>query len=464
MGIVVLVLLVALLVAGLWLLIAGLRGDRVPEHTVCRACRFDLRGVEPVKCPECGADLAAPRAMALVRRRRNSRRAWTGAVLTLLALAVPVALLIDAAASGRLSAHLPTPVLAFEMRLMGDRTPVSVTNELIKRCAAGEVSDSTLRTVAIAVTRMRSGDETLAPALNALVGDATAKGLISKDVLAAHVVVPRLMETRVPERMHVGGTAIRAPVNLGDASRLPADGVWLVSRRIVAVEVNGKRLPSSSIATGNERQWLNTYSSVGTTTTHFDRPGGSDVQAVPMQPELPVGRHTVRLHFCIEVFRGAGDRNPGVVQASRDYDIEVLAKDEPLVRQFDDASLRRALTQMVQPDASRFRGSYGWSIGQGVTALPKDVLPLAASERVGGAWDVVFEVQGEEPQTVGRLKVSWKNGIPHVFTAYDSKLRLPAGVATVKVVLVPNGAFAAERDAIDVMPAGEIVYEDVPVN
>jgi hypothetical protein len=43
--------------AGLILLVLGVRGWRIDDHPVCRRCRFDLVGVYPAigACPECGA-------------------------------------------------------------------------------------------------------------------------------------------------------------------------------------------------------------------------------------------------------------------------------------------------------------------------------------------------------------------------------------------------------------------------
>lgn len=42
-------------------------------------------------------------------------------------------------------------------------------------------------------------------------------------------------------------------------------------------------------------------------------------------------------------------------------------------------------------------------------------------------------------------------------------IKLPPEITSVRIVLTPNPALAVQRPAIDAMPAGEIVYEDVPV-
>lgn len=61
------------LIAGVVLLLIGLRGRRVGDHPHCRRCGFDLCG-RPVGthlCGECGASLDAPRAIEIGLRQRR---------------------------------------------------------------------------------------------------------------------------------------------------------------------------------------------------------------------------------------------------------------------------------------------------------------------------------------------------------------------------------------------------------
>ena len=70
-------LVVALLLvavgAGALLLWRGLRGRRVDDHPLCRRCGFDLTGLPDGggRCPECGADVAAPGAVVVGHRERR---------------------------------------------------------------------------------------------------------------------------------------------------------------------------------------------------------------------------------------------------------------------------------------------------------------------------------------------------------------------------------------------------------
>ena len=77
-----------LLLIGVVLLIAGLRGRLVGDDSICRNCRYDLRGrpTGSTICPECGADLAKPKAIQRGRRNRRPGLAVTGVALALGAL------------------------------------------------------------------------------------------------------------------------------------------------------------------------------------------------------------------------------------------------------------------------------------------------------------------------------------------------------------------------------------------
>jgi hypothetical protein len=71
----------------------GSRGRRVGDGPHCRRCDYDLRGLpgEPLRCPECGAHLRLPRAVAIGYRVRRKASLYAG--LTLLAFALPAAVM-----------------------------------------------------------------------------------------------------------------------------------------------------------------------------------------------------------------------------------------------------------------------------------------------------------------------------------------------------------------------------------
>src|SRR5688572_29350260 len=75
----------------------GLRGRGVDDHPICRRCGFDLSGRPKARdrCPGCGSDLSARKAIRIGRRERRPRALAGGIALilpwTLLVAAIGVA-------------------------------------------------------------------------------------------------------------------------------------------------------------------------------------------------------------------------------------------------------------------------------------------------------------------------------------------------------------------------------------
>jgi len=71
-------------IVALVLLFIGLRGRGAVRGVYCRACRFDLSGIDlkadDPRCPECGADLASPGAHTQTVRHKRPGAIWAGAL------------------------------------------------------------------------------------------------------------------------------------------------------------------------------------------------------------------------------------------------------------------------------------------------------------------------------------------------------------------------------------------------
>ena len=127
----------ALLVGGALLLRAGLRGRRVDDAPLCRACGFELTGLPAgSNCPECGADVGRPANVRVGHRRRRP-----GAVLLGVAL-----LLVPPIVGGTLVSGIdPTPYkpawwLMRELDARDSATVSAALGELSWRQTAGKLS------------------------------------------------------------------------------------------------------------------------------------------------------------------------------------------------------------------------------------------------------------------------------------------------------------------------------------
>src|SRR5215212_1934318 len=74
----------------------GWRGKLTDDHPTCRRCGFDLFGLPPQtpRCPECGAELSARRAIRLGHRKHSAMPLIGGTVLMAIAVFVGVALTV----------------------------------------------------------------------------------------------------------------------------------------------------------------------------------------------------------------------------------------------------------------------------------------------------------------------------------------------------------------------------------
>lgn len=139
----------ALLLAGVLLILLGRRGRKINNHPQCTWCGFDLVGVYPaaVTCPECGAGLARTHGQKPVRqgvRVRQPILIATGLALVLIA-AAPLGLFTYAAITGTpIAKHLPLRGLELMANLgnqtRADEAAAELTDRLLKKSLDAEQS------------------------------------------------------------------------------------------------------------------------------------------------------------------------------------------------------------------------------------------------------------------------------------------------------------------------------------
>jgi hypothetical protein len=139
----------ALLLAGVLLILLGRRGRKINNHPQCTWCGFDLVGVYPgaVTCPECGAGLARTHGPKPVRKGVRVRQPIiiaTGLALVLIA-AAPLGLFTYAAITGtHIAKHLPIRGLELMANLgtqtRADEAAAELTDRLLKKSLDAEQS------------------------------------------------------------------------------------------------------------------------------------------------------------------------------------------------------------------------------------------------------------------------------------------------------------------------------------
>lgn len=130
--------------AGLWMFAWGLRGKRIDDHPWCRKCRFDLHGTTDHRtgdCPECGANLAPPKAICRGQRRKRKYAILLGLTGLLLSSAGGGALIYADAADINLQHYKPHWLLVHEANLSPDTDASNFAlNELERRYTQGQLS------------------------------------------------------------------------------------------------------------------------------------------------------------------------------------------------------------------------------------------------------------------------------------------------------------------------------------
>ncbi len=133
-------------IGGTIVLLIAFRGRTIDDHPLCRRCRYDLFGLDPLPdlCPECGADLKGKRRLRIGHLRWSPRLFVIGFLLI-----APTLLLVLSVASrfqnGRTFHELkPTWWLRLELTSSSESTRSAAGRQFVRRMARGELSDEEL--------------------------------------------------------------------------------------------------------------------------------------------------------------------------------------------------------------------------------------------------------------------------------------------------------------------------------
>ena len=130
-----LLVLVGVLVL-VWVFVRPRRGDE--PH--CRKCNFNLVGLkEPARCPECGRDLAGPRAMVRGQRPSPKRGLCWFVGIALMGGAFVGLDAMNRTGFFSLNTHKPAALLQAEAYLLEDLRASRATDELVDRITRGAI-------------------------------------------------------------------------------------------------------------------------------------------------------------------------------------------------------------------------------------------------------------------------------------------------------------------------------------
>ncbi len=429
------VVLGVLLVVGVAMVVAGLRGRKVDEHPVCRGCGFDLVGVfpGPERCPECGKALDEA-AVRIGRRERRRAMLAAGAFLTSAMLLVLIGLGAATASGVNWNSYKPTGWL---VRQAGAGTPADVhaaVDELSKRYSAGKLGDASIERViatGLAFQADRAGTAWV-PEWGDLIETMAADGHVGEQQLAvywrqAFTITPRMQQKVRPGKP----VAIMASTGT-DRRGNSAPITYSVAIEQISVEGGRTSTRSPGVSAG--------YA----TSQGIGRGGSTSTQSTL---SLKPGPNSVTITWSCTV--AGPDVNPSISETyfsrwtiEKTFQVEVVPEPLPLVSWVSDADTARYLRENT-------------SISRVAPQIDETSPSLYVSVRIESppvamAMDVLLSVEGQETHLFYLTQ-------PAAQGPKDSGgvVRLDATPANGIIILRPS------EDALGILEADEVFGEEL---
>lgn len=162
----------------------SLRGRRIDTHPTCRRCKFDLINLPSTTCPECGANLEAPKAIRTGNRQRLRRLAIFSCFLLVIGVAGSGLSIYGTTRKIDWYTYKPVWWLRLDAKYGSQESVTHATNELLARNDNNKLSTSDLETV---IT-------TLAGALES--------GHLSTPTIYGHTLAELISSTRLSQKSH----------------------------------------------------------------------------------------------------------------------------------------------------------------------------------------------------------------------------------------------------------------------
>lgn len=203
-----------LVIGGIFLIRAGLKGRRINDHPICRRCRFDLIGLtgsnadpnsHPDRCPECGTSLAgttrrARRAIIDGERKRRWWAIWLGVVLLLGGLVTGFWLTYKPLAKFPWTTWAPDWVLAEMVDSPNTARADMVIREMFQRLQHDDLSRRSLGRSVRQILKRQADPATPWLAIGGtLVEAGRAKGFVTDDQWASYAANTYLIDVQFPD-------------------------------------------------------------------------------------------------------------------------------------------------------------------------------------------------------------------------------------------------------------------------
>lgn len=439
--------IVLIFLVGLVLCAVGWRSRRVAAGPHCRACEFDLAGVQG-RCPECGEQLDAPGAISDGLRKARRRVLAAGLVMVLCAVVAGGAYGYGQSRGFKWNTLKPSWLLSRELSSPDPSTSAAAIEELHSRLISKALSsERTARTLTAALDRQSDATANWTVGWGDFLETCRVRGLMSPEQVqsyARHVAAisyesrPRIAEgENIELRVRVGGGRIGK-----------ATGLTMRTRHLDTSETG--RVLSKGGGDGSFGLGLGGWGAMGSS---VPAPG-------------PVGSHTLQSRWRFDVVDGAKALSLGSWEQTFDLAVDVLPPGTATVEVVEDESIRAAIESslsVTQCEVGHQSRDQSHVIG-GVSKFQRQVTGMVnlRGTPVGLAFDVFWAApDGSAEWKVGRVSFAAGSG----GAGYGLGGSVPAtfNLATVDVIFRPSIRVATATTNITKIWGGEIRKRGVPV-
>ena len=337
--------LAVLLIAGLMLLITGVRGYRIGDHPVCDRCGFDLFGMPSGVsiCSECGSDVAQPRAIRIGHRKRKPGLIVLGILMLLSVTLVAGFVGWETWQNINWEQHLPTFWLIHETASTDPASRDPALAELLRRMQAGNLSDGeTQKLITRGLAFQADTSKTWVATWGDIIESANRAGKGTSEQWRQYALnAPDLHLTARP-RVRRGDVAV--PLRLSDGR----GRVGMIST--LCVEIDGGD-NGSDLASGNQSDLF------GGTAGLSSGGGGSRGSDLALAPALvtraPLGQKFAHVKLRERIFPSFQYSDNGTVPIAERTVVlqtpwELVAADAPTVQPINDEKYRPAVAQSLK--------------------------------------------------------------------------------------------------------------------
>jgi len=423
---------------GLALVVAGVRGKSVVGSRMCGRCGFDLAGITPAVCPECGAGLGASGGV-VVKRVRLRAAIWSGAALLLVSVAATGTLAWAIATRFDPLPHLPVWAVRMEGRSESEARSLRALAEIVRRMEAGTLPDQDLQLVVDnAIARIEGMSE---PSIqwSEFIESVRGRGQLSDAKWLAYAKAAVDVDIFVRDKVRRGEKVLIKPTLDGRRAASPTfrgAGAKLRIRQWMREGSVGGRVTKGAMG----------ISSISTV-----QRGSRGGMGNSLKTDGKTGRAIIRVTLQMDVLNEKD--NNAIGGWSREFvrEIEVLEPDAALIREVKDLA-PELIRQSLNIGSAWLREDGRVSINLDVNTPPSGI----------GFEVLIRPVDGGSRAEVpaGQLGVAQGYTISHGFTA-----KLSSNTATlIDVILRPSREAAEAAECVESVWMGpDIVFRAVPL-